>query len=64
MVLLACPVCGKVVDTSRTDHKVRHDNQLFFLCSAACAQRFSAEPEAYRGGNQRFDQQGMPPKPS
>ena len=49
------PVCGMAVTTA-SPHRLEHDGQPFYFCSARCQSRFAADPLAYVG-----KQAGPPP---
>ena len=40
------PVCGMAV-TAQSEHRLSHQGQSFFFCSAKCQGKFSADPERY-----------------
>lgn len=41
------PVCGMSVDPAGTPHHASHAGREFSFCSAACRNRFAADPERY-----------------
>ena len=41
------PVCGMSVDPVTAVHRVSHDDQDYFFCSAGCRTKFVAEPQRY-----------------
>src|SRR5438270_3579552 len=41
------PVCGMYVVPEKARAKASYDGKEFFFCSAACAEKFKAEPQAY-----------------
>ena len=43
------PVCGMSVDPHTARHRREHGGRTFYFCSARCAEKFEAEPEAYLG---------------
>jgi YHS domain-containing protein len=43
------PVCGMTVDRFQTPHRRRYAGTTYYFCSAGCASRFDAHPEAYVG---------------
>ncbi|WP_089173425.1 heavy metal translocating P-type ATPase [Bosea sp. AS-1] len=43
------PVCGMTVDPATAKHRAAHAGQAYFFCSAACRDKFEADPEAYIG---------------
>jgi Cu+-exporting ATPase len=43
------PVCGMSVDPHAAKHRREHAGRTYYFCSARCAERFEAEPEAYLG---------------
>jgi len=45
--LVKDPVCGMTVDPAATPHHGSYEGQAFHFCSAGCATKFKADPEAY-----------------
>jgi Cu+-exporting ATPase len=43
------PVCGMSVDPHTARHRREHGGRTYYFCSARCADRFAAEPQAYLG---------------
>jgi P-type Cu+ transporter len=43
------PVCGMSVDPHTAKHRREHGGRTYYFCSARCAEKFQAEPEAYLG---------------
>lgn len=43
------PVCGMVVHGGAVPHRTEHERRVFHFCSAACRQRFEANPAFYLG---------------
>src|SRR3546814_19807877 len=41
---VADPVCGMDVDPATATHRHEHDGTTYFLCSAACREKFAVEP--------------------
>src|SRR5262249_21983346 len=41
------PVCGMTVDPHATPHRQSHAGRTFYFCSAACRDKFAAEPDKY-----------------
>jgi len=41
------PVCGMRVDPATAKHRLSHNGQDYFFCSARCRQRFEAGPEKF-----------------
>jgi Cu+-exporting ATPase len=41
------PVCGMSVNTQAAKHRAEHTGNVYFFCSASCAEKFEAEPGAY-----------------
>jgi len=41
------PICGMTVDEKKTNLVSEHDGQIFYFCSAACKQKFDADPHRY-----------------
>ena len=41
------PVCGMTVDPAQAAARREHQDRTYYFCSAACADQFDAEPEAY-----------------
>lgn len=41
------PVCGMLVDTTRSPHVFTHQGTTFHFCSARCRERFSASPALF-----------------
>lgn len=46
-VMATDPVCGMSVDPSKTAHKLDHDGQQYFFCSASCRSKFVSDPHKY-----------------
>ena len=44
------PVCGMTIDSATAAGKSTHQGTTYFFCSAACKQRFDAEPSKFLGG--------------
>jgi len=44
------PVCGMTVDTQKAAHKIVHNGDTIYFCSASCRDKFAASPEKYAGG--------------
>ena len=44
------PVCGMEVDPATTEHVAEHQGVVHHFCSAHCRARFTADPEAFLGG--------------
>ena len=40
------PVCGMMVDSATAKHRAEHNSTSYYFCSARCAERFRADPEA------------------
>ena len=40
------PVCGMTV-TKQSPHKLEHEGQLYYFCSAKCQDKFAASPLQY-----------------
>src|SRR5918994_772268 len=43
------PVCGMSVDSHAARHRREHGGRTYYFCSARCAEKFAAEPQAYLG---------------
>jgi Cu+-exporting ATPase len=43
------PVCGMSVDPHTARHRREHGGRTYYFCSARCAEKFAAEPQAYLG---------------
>jgi Cu+-exporting ATPase len=43
------PVCGMSVDPHTAKHRREHGGRTYYFCSARCAEKFEAEPQAYLG---------------
>ena len=43
------PVCGMSVNPHSARHRREHGGRTYYFCSARCAEKFAAEPEAYLG---------------
>ncbi|HVB90041.1 MAG TPA: YHS domain-containing protein, partial [Beijerinckiaceae bacterium] len=41
------PVCGMMVDPTKTKHRAEHDGRPYFFCSARCREKFVADPKVY-----------------
>ena len=41
------PVCGMNVDPATAKHRLSHQGQDYFFCSARCRERFAADPAKY-----------------
>jgi P-type Cu+ transporter len=41
------PVCGMPVDPASAKHRLEQAGKTYYFCSAACAQKFEAEPAKY-----------------
>ena len=48
------PVCGMPVDPATTAHRVAHDGQDHFFCSAGCRAKFVADPDRYLDGTRQL----------
>ena len=46
------PVCGMTVDRSKTPYLSVWNGKTFYFCSAACKERFEADPERYVVGRE------------
>jgi YHS domain-containing protein len=46
---VADPVCGMSVDPATANEKMDYAGTTYYFCSAACKQRFAADPEKYVG---------------
>jgi YHS domain-containing protein len=44
------PVCGMMVDETKTKLKSEHDGRTFFFCSASCLGEFEKNPHKYAHG--------------
>ena len=49
-VAIKDPVCGMSVDPRTAKHRLDHDGETYFFCSAHCLQKFGATPDVYVGG--------------
>jgi Cu+-exporting ATPase len=47
--LVKDPVCGMSVDPHTARHRREHGGRTHYFCSARCAEKFEAEPQAYLG---------------
>jgi YHS domain-containing protein len=45
------PVCGMMVDETKTKLKSEHEGKTFYFCSVACETAFEKDPHKY--GHQR-----------
>ncbi|MFA5941947.1 MAG: YHS domain-containing protein [Sinimarinibacterium sp.] len=43
------PVCGMLVDESRTAARVEYQGVTYYFCSTICQKAFKAEPQKYIG---------------
>jgi Cu+-exporting ATPase len=43
------PVCGMMIDSSSAAASSEHGGMTHYFCSAACKQKFDANPSAYAG---------------
>lgn len=41
------PICGMMVDTSKTRYKTQHQGKWFYFCCAGCKDAFEKQPEKY-----------------
>ncbi|MGH2765419.1 MAG: YHS domain-containing protein, partial [Actinomycetota bacterium] len=41
------PVCGMTVDPSSAAGSEEHGGKTYYFCSAACQERFRAQPDRY-----------------
>jgi YHS domain-containing protein len=46
-MMMKDPVCGMMVDETKTQFKSTHDGREFYFCSASCKQTFDKEPHKY-----------------
>jgi xanthine dehydrogenase accessory factor len=44
------PVCGMIVDVTRSRLRSDHEGRAYFFCSAGCRRKFDADPVKYSGG--------------
>ncbi len=44
------PVCGMATDPARTTHRLEHEGQMHYFCSAGCKAKFAADPAHYLAG--------------
>jgi len=54
------PVCGMIVDPSRTEHHAWHEGEEYHFCSAGCRTKFLADPERYLAGT-TVEPEAVPP---
>jgi Cu+-exporting ATPase len=45
--LVTDPVCGMSIDPETAFATREHDGVTFYFCSAACAEKFDADPHRY-----------------
>jgi Cu+-exporting ATPase len=57
------PVCGMKVDRATARHRLWHDGQDYFFCSARCSERFAAEPAEYLAPKNSGSGEAEPPAP-
>ena len=48
------PVCGMIIDPTRTPHRAQHDGKSYFFCRAGCAEKFRAAPTKYLEAEQSY----------
>ena len=41
------PVCGMTIDSSSAAGQTKRDGTTYYFCSAACKQKFDANPQQY-----------------
>src|ERR1700744_122262 len=58
------PVCGMKVDPATAKHRLSHDGQDYFFCSARCRERFAAEPAKYLAPKNPASGEPEPPGPA
>ena len=46
------PVCGMMIDSGSAAGSSEHQGMTHYFCSAACKQKFDANPSAYAGSLQ------------
>lgn len=53
---LVDPVCGMVVDPSKTPYKLVYKGRIYYFCSYHCMREFQKNPDYYL----TYGPQGMP----
>ena len=57
------PVCGMKVDPATAKHRLSHQGQDYFFCSARCHERFASDPAKYLAAN-NLSGDPAPPAPT